>query len=209
MAGIRTWACPTLCGCQLTITALWPDGPPNSPEYRYPIPDTISSIGIVSACASHDHFRTDPPITDWTYGGKMSGYLRREPITEAEKLFVGLTRYSGGVLALDTCGCRIYQTYDRTTGEIVPAPHPQHTHKSSCHALDTDTHDAALSENRTKNRVVPLAEATWPAAGVNWSFDAQRKLHLQIRSATIADKDAAARTLETTLSLPNRSVVID
>ena len=127
----RNWVCPTLCGCELNITAEWLSPlSPGERSYQHPKPGTITTVTIGTVCAAHAHFQTDPPL-DETYSGEMSGYLLRPTTTEAERLYVGLMRYSGTLYRPDTCGCHNYQVWDRTATE--PLKTLQHAlHSSKC-----------------------------------------------------------------------------
>lgn len=187
----RTWICPALCGCAIQLTAYWVKEPDASSEtYQHPLPRTITAVNIKNVCAEHDHLRTDPVAAD-PYGGAPGYFDPALAVSEAEKLYVGLFRYSGQTVKLDTCGCKIYEAFDRFGNEQSRRPtHPKHTHCCRTHEGDTE-HTAAIQDNIRKNEAVNVIRAAHPELApedIEWSFDDQRDLQL-----TAPKLDASAR----------------
>ena len=81
----RIFIPPTLCGCELSITAKWTteaetvDG--RKVSYKHPTPFTITGIEIVNVCAEHDVYRTSVPTDPYwdldtePVGKTSSGYI--------------------------------------------------------------------------------------------------------------------------------------
>ena len=107
----------------------------------------------------------------------------RDPatLTKAERLYVCLWCCQGQVWRPDTCGCVIYQTYDRRdpNAKTQCCKHHHHTQKCRHHRNDTDDHAQAVAENRAKNEDVGVLLAKYPDLthdDIVWSFDARRRL---------------------------------
>ena len=115
----------------------------------------------------------------------------RDPmtVTEAERVYIHLSRYAGQRWRPDTCGCVMYQVVDQFTGKVVAVPHAQYTRKCKHHRNDDDTHTQAVAENRAKNEDVAAMLALHPtltADEVVWSFDASRRLLVSAPSVAVA-----------------------
>lgn len=195
------------------MNAEWSEAPANGVSYRHPRPFTITDIQIVNVCATHaalvtdplpsdPYFRPDPTADNGKYSGGYlcvgaacihpdpSGRPLHTPkpyaeLTDAERLYVHLYRYSGGLVRWDTCECRSYACGDRLEPETVSFPHhPVHPrHKCRFHELDDDEHTQARQENVLKNVAVTSVEEALQAKDpiltaqeIEWSFDAARNL---------------------------------
>jgi hypothetical protein len=213
--GSRIWVSPVLCGCELSIVAYWGGEPPvvdgesRQISYRHPVPGTVRSVGVINVCSAHDHFRIDGPL-DETYGGFRSGYLRREPTTEAERLYVGLQRYNGQRFEPDTCQCRIYQVSDCTDpGSLVAKPHSLVTRKCATHAMDTDDHRDAIENMQRKNCVAShlMKECSLAQEDVTWRWDDERTLLVSALGVSLIDRAALQVWCDATVGLGKVSVV--
>ena len=205
MVESRTWICPALCGCELHITANWSSvAEAGGRSYQHPAPGSLTTLAITAVCAVHDHFRTDPPIVDQTYGGEMAGYLLRSAVTETEKLYVALTRYTGQRLRPDTCRCRIYEHRDRTTSTSTQvAVPPKHTMKCVHHLLDDDQHTTAFENMRRKNQTLGRLREQIAALtddDIAWAFDdGTRVLRVTARGLTPPQRNALQAWCNVTL----------
>ena len=209
MIDTRIWICPKLCGCEISITADWVKEREagRNVSYQHPKPFTITDIEIVDVCAEHNHFKTDPPITDETYGGEMRGYLGRVPNTEAEKLYIALTRYRGQRWKPDTCDCRIYDCVDCTNNLHTFIRHTKHTRKCEDHRNDDGEHTRAREENKLKNDALGVLkkDATLIDIEPSWSFNQQRNLVIRLPD-NILTKTALATTIASELKT-NRVII--
>lgn len=147
------WIPPSLCGCQLQMTADFTDGSVvDGISYRHPkdaIKDKdatpITNLRIISACAAHlpqtltmidtSVFFDSDPIN----GGRKQnrGYLRY-PIanpTSAECLYTFLSQYGGQTNSFP-CGCKGHQFVDEHQN-VTSLPHPVVTQKCQKHLNDT------------------------------------------------------------------------
>lgn len=109
------WIPPSLCGCQLQITADWTDGSVvNGISYRHPKPFTITDVQIVNMCAGCtpnsaampdvSHLYETSNITGKPYQAR--GYLSH-PIanpTAAHNLYQFLCSHGGQTHSFP-CGC--------------------------------------------------------------------------------------------------------
>jgi hypothetical protein len=188
----RIWICPVLCGCELAIAAVWADDPAYDDQqravsYRHPIPGTIECVRIESVCAEHDSFQFQE--FDETYGGRMSGYLKRPQATTADRLYVGLSRFNGHAFRPDTCECRIYQTTDRTVDDtIVTRDHPNITARCAVHLQDPRGHPEALENNLRKSKVVNwlLGNSETRLDIIRWEWTPERVLSISAPGLTEA-----------------------
>lgn len=152
------WTPPGLCGCQLSITAVWTgDSVKAGLSFRHPVPKTIQAISIVSVCPAHQpqtlsmpdtsgFFETDP-ITGLP--DQRRGYLNY-PIaspTPAECLYTFLTSHRGQTHGYP-CGCKAYQFFDEN-GNVSYLPHPRHTKQCNGHKGDTLDMQAATQAFNT------------------------------------------------------------
>lgn len=164
------WIPPTLCGCQLQITAQWTANSvlPEGVAFQHPIPYTVEGVKIVSVCAAHAAHCTTP-IPDDPYAGGRPGYIHLSnqpkrvwrdafgrktsgPIpldvhraSEAERLYVHLARFTGNVHRPDTCACTQYFCFEsHKPNEAVFLNHPLHSDRCPRHAGVSDP--ATLSE---------------------------------------------------------------
>jgi len=123
----RRWASPALCGCELDITATWPDEPEaDGVENRHPIPFTITDIQVASVCLEHEAWETEPVGADPYMGSP--GYIK-VPVspTKAENLYIHLFKLTGQKVK-KACGCVDYECHYRD-GQTphVKLEHPKHT----------------------------------------------------------------------------------
>lgn len=150
------WIPPSLCGCQLRITADWTsDSIKDGISYRHPIPFTIKAIEIVSVCPAHDGvsmpdtlglFEVDKE-TDTLI--QRRGYLKH-PIanpTQAEILYTFLSQFNGQTHRLP-CGCQSHQFIDENK-EVRYLQHEKHTKKCHAHKHDTVDMEKAKDDHRT------------------------------------------------------------
>lgn len=170
----RTWVCPCLCGCELTITAQWVKAPEaENKSFQHPIPRTIAKIELGVTCSDHESLKTTP-IPEDPYGGAPGYFDPALAGSEAERLYVHLFRYTGQTLKPDTCGCKVYESHDRLGNEAVRRPeHVKHTRRCRRHADDLD-HSACIGDNRLKNetvRTIIEAHPSLTAEDVKWDFD--------------------------------------
>ena len=151
------WIPPSLCGCQLKVTADFLDGSViDGASYRHPKPFTISDIEIVNVCDTHQPQTLSMPDTGGLFGidnitglsVQQRGYLSY-PIsspTPAQCLYTFLAQY-GGQKHGYSCGCSAHQWVDEKGG-ITYLPHPHHTRKCFRHSHDTvDMKQAAIDFN--------------------------------------------------------------
>lgn len=161
------WNSPSLCGCQLTITADWLDGTVNNGvAYAQPKAGTITNIQIVNVCAVHQGINSFD-----TSCGYMAVPAGPSP---DQCLYSVLCRNTGQVIRPDTCGCTVYQYADRTTtADPVSITHPVHTVNCARHVGDTGV--SAVNDNKVKNYVVAQIIAQYPSLTVT---DAQGTVSL-------------------------------
>lgn len=171
MARTSIWIPPSLCGCQLQITADWAnsDDIVNGVTYRHPTPFSITDIKIIgNACATHQPFTQsmidtsiffdDPeatpigaylsklyPVDVRTETVQQRGYLKY-PIdqpTAAHFLYTFLSQYNGQAWSIP-CGCKTYQFFDENKNGVC-LNHPIHSVKCTFHPNDTlDMQQAVL-----------------------------------------------------------------
>ena len=91
----------------------------------------------------------------------------------------------------DTCGCVLSYSWD----DEVPAEQRTHTpgpaQPCAAHARNpAGAFEAAMGENRLKNKVLGHVGATDPALleKVAWAFDADRKLSLDLKALPVTDR---------------------
>lgn len=151
------WIPPSLCGCELRLTADFLDGSViNGISYRHPKPFSITDIEIVNICSGHQKQSLSMPDTSVLmeidkYTGQpfqQRGYLQH-PIANpspAQCLYEFLSRFGGQTHGYP-CGCSAHQFVDRTQNPsaITYLLHPLHTKKCLKHKNDTiDMQQAAL-----------------------------------------------------------------
>ncbi len=153
------WIPPSLCGCQLKMTAEFTEGSVvDGVSYRHPKPFTIIALDIVNVCAGH-HPNTLTMIdtiglfeTD-NYTGEMTqrrGYLSY-PIaspTPAQCLYTFLAQY-GGQTHSYPCGCKAHQFVDEKQN-INYLPHPIHSKRCLKHKGDTHDMKHAAADFKAK-----------------------------------------------------------
>lgn len=113
------WTPPSLCGCQLRITADWPEDQGNN-TYRHPTPFTIKNIIIVNVCDNHNNINSMSDVSHLyetnPHTGKQfqqRGYLQH-PIanpTQAQCLYQFLCSYNGQTHSFP-CGCASHMWID-------------------------------------------------------------------------------------------------
>lgn len=169
-----------MCGCALSVRAQWPSAPDAGVSYRHPVPGTITAVALANTCAAHDGLRTAALPADPYFGAR--GYLAlpedRSTLTEAERLYVHLFRFSAQVARLDTCGCRIYEVHDRGGAEPrARRAHAKHTVKCAVHDDDDDDHTDARADNSRKQRILERASNALglPAESIRWQFSGARR----------------------------------
>ena len=212
----RIWICPALCGCELRIHAEWVDPTATQEDnrlvsHRHPIPGTVRSVEIQSVCTAHDALRTAALPEDPYFGSP--GYLRipagqrtqwEAALTEAERLYVHLFRYSAQRNRPDTCGCRICEVHDRSGQEgLRRVQHRQHTRKCRSHEDDDDQHTNALENAARKNRLLNRLKNQFPSVtddNVTWEFQRTpqgRVFHINPTSLTPAQKASVQNWADT------------
>ncbi len=140
------WIPPSLCGCQLKMTADFTDGSVvDGVSYRHPKPFTITSIAIINVCANHkSKILIMPSIlnlfdSDPINGGMKQnrGYLKHPIIapTEAECLYTFLSQYGGQIHGYP-CGCKTHQFVDEK-GNATYLEHPINNQKCFAHKDDS------------------------------------------------------------------------
>lgn len=143
------WIPPSLCGCQIRMTADFTDGSVvNGISYKHPIPFTISRIEIVNACEHHlghtSQMRDTEDLMeiDQYTGNKFQqrGYLKH-PINNpspAECLYEYLCQYRGQTHGFP-CGCKTHQFIDPLHPEkkITYLHHPHHHKRCKAHQDDS------------------------------------------------------------------------
>jgi len=209
----RLWICQALCGCELEILAIWTDPPVRDHKGRiisdrHPAPGTLETLSVVNVCADHMPFLSGPQIEE-TYGGEMAGYLHRPQMTEAESLYVALTRFSGQKVRPDTCDCQMFETWDRTKpGTFVRKHHPRLTRHCSAHVGDTD-HSAAVENNRRKNLVVNrlASEFGLPADRIEWGWTGDRLLLITASGLSPGQRAAAQEWCDASLGVAKVTIV--
>lgn len=179
----RIFIHPSLCGCEIKITAEWVES--NSPirdgqgrivTYQHPKAlDSndhcyISNLEIVNTCALHDHLKSIVPDyhgdfidgihpkTGLPY--QVRGFLRHATVanTEAENLYTHFFVDHGWNHKSEFCPCIMhnYGKVNQVTGEAISRTyikHPVHTIKCLVHANDTDDHQNCLAENALYSKV--------------------------------------------------------
>lgn len=162
---IAIWIPPSLCGCQLQMTADFTEGSvANGISYRHPIPYTISDIKIVSVCAEHQAQTLAMPDTSNLFEADLTGdvatflikkypnivlsttqrrgYLKYplDNPTSGHNLYTYFWRYCGQTHGYP-CGCRAYVFINDRTPDSphVYLDHPLYTKK--CHFHHNDTVD--------------------------------------------------------------------
>jgi len=210
----RIWICPALCGCELRLTALWPDvadadGTGRAVAFAHPVPGTITAVSVVAVCPVHTSLQTDPFPAVPFYGSP--GYL---PIpatpTAAERLYIHLYRYSGNLWKPDTCGCSVYYCHDRARSESSTTPqHHRHTKKCVHHVADTNDHAGAKENNSRKNRLVERAITflNKQDAEFSWAYDANRVLQFTILNITVQERNAAQSWADTNVGAGRVNVI--
>lgn len=158
------WIPPSLCGCQLQITADFPDGSVvNGVSYRHPKPFTITNIVILSQCSTPSHVAAAKAMVDTsrffdaptaTPGSVQAwldakypnvlpasvqnrGYLKY-PIanpTPAQCLYTFLSMHKGQKHSYP-CGCSAHEWID-DVGVLTHVKHPTNTAQCLCHQGDT------------------------------------------------------------------------
>lgn len=155
MIQTATWEPPSLCGCQLTMTADFVDGAIiNGTTYRHPIPFTIVNLQIVNVCQKHQSKTIAMPDisilfeTDVITGEKFQqrGYLKHPIVnpTAAHNLYQFLSQY-GGQTHSYPCGCSAHQFIDENKNAKY-MQHPRHTKKCLKHKNDTYDMQQATSD---------------------------------------------------------------
>jgi hypothetical protein len=204
----RIFICPALCGCELRMEATWVDDQAardaqnRAVSYRNPVPGTIFSIAIEAVCAAHDALRQEPLPEDPYF--TATGYLlipegRRAQweaaLSEAERLYVHLFRYSAQKLGPDTCGCRIAMVHDLSGREAARCvQHHRHTRRCREHRDDDDQHTEALENYSRKARVLARLRQAVPSVTDNdfvCTFDragGRRVLRLTVVGPSAAEK---------------------
>ncbi len=164
------WVPPSLCGCQLRITADWTDGSiVNGISHRHPVPFTIKDIQIDSVCADHhDSTKQMPDVSRHYEEDKFTGeqvqhrgYLQH-PIdnpTEAQCLYEFLCAFNGQIHTLD-CGCSGYQVVEPNKDPEYKV-HPVHGRKCKDHKHDSiEMHEAkATHDAKVQLQLTQEAEA--------------------------------------------------
>lgn len=146
MSQTAVWIPPSLCGCQLRITADFTDGSiVDGVTYRHPIPFTITDIQLINVCLGHTPQTLAMPDViglfdrDLINGGtkQSRGYLKY-PIdnpSSAQCLYTFLSQYGGQTHSFP-CGCKGHQLVDENKN-ISYMNHPLHSRKCSSHKNDT------------------------------------------------------------------------
>lgn len=172
MRDTRIWICPKLCGCELKITAEWAGKAVTEGgrkiSYQHPRPQTIKSLEIENVCSDHESFKTEQIDNEilfrylcagpTCYHPKPDGEPKHAPkpfneLTEAEQLYINLTRYIGTQWVVPTCKCKVAITADSLSGEHIKLEHPIHTGRCKFHTNDTG-HVKAEGEYRTHKSVL-------------------------------------------------------
>lgn len=145
MTQTAIWIPPSLCGCQLRMTANFvPGSIIDGISYRHPIPFSITALDIVNVCNSH-HSNTQAMTnieslmeTDKITGNsyQQRGYLKHpiESPSAAECLYEFLSRYNGQTHSYP-CGCKSHQFIDENKN-IAYLKHPLHS--KCCHKHKND-----------------------------------------------------------------------
>lgn len=163
------FVCQALCGCELEIAGQWVHPPDASGKYhafpiRKPIlgkPSSVTSIQIVSVCATHAPWQTEPLPAD-PYFGAVGYYDIPANPTPAEKLFIRFYQYVG-LRSSFVCGCKAGVALDRKTGITTLHDHPQHSQRCTDHGIDKD-HSLAQNEHMAHHKAVDAIKASLPEA---------------------------------------------
>lgn len=149
------WVPPSMCGCQLSITADFVDGSViDGVSYRHPVPFTIQDIQIISVCDHHKSHMDAMPDVSWLFehdeetgtATQRRGYLKYpiESPTGAECLYTFLCKL-GGQSRSYPCGCKAFQFIDHDK-KMKHVDHPHHTKKCRNHKHDTADMAKAASD---------------------------------------------------------------
>lgn len=210
----RYWVCPALCGCELQMRAKWakplePNVNGKAISYQHPVPGTIENIVLGTVCNEHTALLTEPWPPDPHFG--CPGYLVPLPSnpTPAERLYVHLYKYSGQKWKPESCGCHIYEIWDRTSlDKSSITKHPAHTHKCHRHKLDDHQHTTALANQRLLNKVMEVAELLgYDRSRVIWDFDGASKLWVTLQEISESEK-LRIQTLTEASTIPKLLTIV-
>lgn len=159
------WVPPSLCGCQLRMTADFTDGSVvDGVSYRHPKPFTVTDLQVVSVCAVHQPqtlvmldisglYDLDPITGDQK---QSRGYLQH-PIsnpTDAQCLYTFLSQYGGQTQSFP-CGCKGHQFFDESKN-VSYLDHPRHSRKCIVHRNDTKDMKKAASDFKKSLEAITL-----------------------------------------------------